>query len=214
MPQDADGSGLISLLWMTWAYCNIYWWLEYLASTSDSPETQAPSHPSGASIKCGAAPFPAAMSVPSNLEALVWEILRRDGTDRVEDFLSERLAAYEAVVAAFDSGDRRKLRDLVSGDVLDVLSNAIASREAERTSVETLFSQIDPPEIAGGLIDETHMEISIRFVGECFKLHRDSAGKPVGERPDRCRNIDVWTFARTLPSGGAWRVVATQADMP
>lgn len=123
------------------------------------------------------------------------------------------LTAYETIVVAFDSGDRTMLRRLVSPEVYDALSDAMTARESQQITVETLFSRIDPPEIVNGLIDEAHMEISVRFVGECFRLCRNTAGELI-EGTDGHRNIDIWTFARALSSReSAWRVVATEAGV-
>lgn len=210
MPQDAESSGLISLLWAIWIYLNIYWWLDNLSSPEQADKSQPRRHWLG-SWSDGATVSPlAAAAVPLHLEALVSEILRRDSGGLVEDFLSKLLAAYETIVVAFDSGDRTILRRLVSPDVYDALSNAMTARESQQISVETVFSQIDPPEIVSGLIDEAHMEISVRFVGECFRLCRNTAGELI-EGTDRYRNIEIWTFARALsPRESAWRVVATE----
>lgn len=213
MPQDTDSSSLIALLWAGWIYLNIYWWLEYLSSLGQAAKN-APWRPSVATPDTAHAewrPVDTAV-VPPHLEALATEILRRDGTRRIDEFLSSRLAAYEAIVTAFDLGDRALLRKLVSSEVYDVFSDAITEREARRQNIETVFSQIDPPEIVGGLIDEAHMEIAVQFASECFKLSRDTAGELIEGSPCRCRNIDIWTFARPLSSGeNAWRVVATEA---
>jgi predicted lipid-binding transport protein (Tim44 family) len=210
MPQDADSSGLISLIWAAWIYWNVYWWLHRQSSPEHAEKDRQEGNRPSFAENGGTAAGP----VPPRLEALVSEILRRDGAAEVDDFLRRRLAAYEATIAAFDAGDRDTLRELVSAEVYDVFSQAIAARESRQQASETVFSQIDPPEIVDGLIDETHMEVSVRFVGECFKLFRNAAGEPVHETPDRCRSADIWTFGRTLSSREhAWRVLATEAGV-
>ena len=108
---------------------------------------------------------------------LVHEILQRDGAATIEDFLSQKVQVYETVVAAFDSGDRHRLRNLVSPDVYEAFSDAIQVREAERKSEKTVFSQIEPPEIVAGLVEDTRMEVSIRFAAEFFRLPRYTGGQ-------------------------------------
>ncbi len=212
MPQDADGSGLVSLIWTALIYWNIYWWLAHLPpeqAEQDGHRNDQLNVPGNAGTLSGSAG-----PVPSRLGALVLEVLRRDGGTRIEDFLGQRLAAYEATIAAFDAGDRNTLGKLVSPEVFDVFSEAIEAREAQRHEIETVFSQIDPPEIVDGLIDETHMEVSVRFAGECFKLCRNATGRPTDQPPDRCHSIDIWTFGRMLSSHErAWRVLATEAGV-
>lgn len=212
MSQDADGSGLVSLIWGLWIYWSIYWWHQHLSSLSQAkkePQPGSSNSPTGGAIlqsKDSAA--------SSDLNSFVSELLRRYGSIAVRDFLNERLAAYEAIVAAFDSGDRRTLRKLVSSDVYHTFSDAIATREAQQESTETLFSRIEPPEILAGLIDETYTEVSIRFVAESYKLSRNVSGHLIGSTPHRRHSIDVWTFGCTSSSpAGEWRLVATEVGI-
>ncbi|AMN41150.1 Tim44 domain-containing protein [Rhodoplanes sp. Z2-YC6860] len=211
MPQDAESSGLISLLWAIWVYLNIYWWLDNLSSTEQTDKNWPQRQLFGWSGKITTIPSLAAAAVPHHLAALVSEILRRDGGGLVEDFLGKLLNAYETIVVAFESGDRTTLRGLVSADVYDALTDAMTVRESQQITIETVFSRLDAPEIVNGSIDEAHMEISVRFIGECFRLCRNAAGELV-EGTDRYRNIEIWTFARAPSSReSAWRVVATEA---
>jgi predicted lipid-binding transport protein (Tim44 family) len=210
MSQDADGSGLVSLLWGLWIYWSVSLWCEYLSSLSQEKKELRPSWLNSpipiSSLKGSAA--------SANLEALVSEILRLSGSITVNDFLDERLAAYESIVAAFDAGDRNTLRELVSSEVYDIFSETIAAREARREKTETSFSRIEPPEIVAGLFDETHAEVSIRFVAESYQLSRSASGQPIGRTPDRRHSIDIWTFGCTSSSpAGEWRLVGTEAGV-
>jgi predicted lipid-binding transport protein (Tim44 family) len=191
---------------------NVYSWIENRSSPEQTDGNLPQGRPFGFASNATTIPRLAAAAVRPDLEALVSEILRRDG-ELIEDFLSKLLATYETIVAAFDAGDRVMLRRLVSPEVYDALSGAIAARESRGITVETVFSRIATPEVVDGLIGEDHMEISVRFVGECFKLWRNPAGELIDGATDRSRNIDIWTFARMLSSReDAWRVVATEAD--
>lgn len=208
MPQDADGSGLVALIWAAWIYWNVYWWLGQLTAPEEGEEERRFNRP-GAPQEIQTPP-PPANSGPPTLEALAGEILRRDGAAGIADFLAERLAGYETIVAAFDAGDLDVLRPLLSAEVFDVFSDAILSREQDRERIETLFSQIEPAEIVGGAVGDDHMEVAIRFAGECFKVRRDAAGRRSDDAPVKSYNTDIWTFART-PQDRTWRVIATEA---
>jgi predicted lipid-binding transport protein (Tim44 family) len=200
MSQHTDGSGLISLLWALWIYLNICWWHEYLPAPEETEKERRPGFIAREMIK--------AVVASSDLEALVSQILQRDGGTAVEHFLDERLAAYESIVAAFDSGDRRTLRKLVSPEVYAAFSDAI---EAQQEITKTVFSRIDLPEILAGLVDETHMEVSIRFAAESFKLPRNASGQSIVRIPNRRRSVDIWTFGRVLSSPDSeWLLVATE----
>lgn len=206
MSEDAHSSGLISLLWGLWIYWIISCWCEHLLSLSRAKD--------GAQARQSGSPgriTPLKGSARSNLEALVSQILRRCGTISVNDFVDERLAAYETIVAAFDAGDRSTLRKLVSPEVYDVFSDAIAAREP-RLETETSFSRIEPRLILAALLDEANAEISIQFVAESYKLSRNASGQVLG-RPDKRHSVDIWTFGCTLTSPAKeWRLVATVGD--
>jgi predicted lipid-binding transport protein (Tim44 family) len=217
MPQDSDGSGLMSLLWAMLIYWNVYTWLEHLASLEQRNGGQRQGDQPGLSDRVGNT----AQSIASlsgavtglNLASLFSEILRRSGVATVDEFLNDATFAYEAVVTAFDSGDRETLRVLVSPEVYDVFLDAIEEREARLEKTETVFSQIERSEIVDGLIDDTHMEVSVRFANEHFKLSRDASGQLIGGTPTAYRNVEVWRFARALSSRDrAWRVVATTPE--
>ncbi|MGE8943917.1 Tim44 domain-containing protein [Leptospira interrogans] len=205
MPQETDGSALISLFYAMWIYWIVSSWMEQLLRRAQAENEQNQSDEANEA---------AAHSMPTttgqDIDALISETLQREMSITIDDFLAKALTSYEAIVAAFNSGDRETLRKLVSPDVYETFSHAISAREATRTRVETMFARIDPPEIVDGRIDAAHLEISVRFAGESFSLFRNAAGQLLEKKPSACRNIDVWTFARPLsPRSSTWCVVAT-----
>jgi predicted lipid-binding transport protein (Tim44 family) len=209
MPEDANGSGLVTLVWALWIYWTVSWWYEHLSSLSRAkkePQAGAIGSPTGTAI----APLQGS-AASSGLDALVSEFLRRYGPVTVSEFLGQRLGDYESIVAAFDAGDRAMLRKLVSADVYDTFSEAIADREARHEGTETMFSLIEPPEILSGLINDSCPEITIRFKAEFYKLTRNASGQAIGRAPERHQSIDIWTFGCTSsrPSG-RWLLVATE----
>lgn len=209
MSQDADGSGLVTLVWGLWIYWTIYWWHDHLSSLSQAKkemQSDAISSPAGSAIS-----LLRGSAISPGLDAFVSELLRRYGRVSVREFLDERLTAYETIVAAFDSGDRATLRMLVRADVYETFLDAIAARETRQESAETVFSLIEPPEILSGLVYETRAVVSIRFKSEFYKLSRDASGQLIGRTTDRHQSIDVWTFGYESSSpAGKWRLAATE----
>ncbi len=205
MSQDVDGSGLLSLMWAAWVYWCVYKWLDYSASSPNGLERQ---ELSGGSDSI--APPNGGAGV-LRLEAVVSEILRHDGAVTLEAFLADALAAYEMVVAAFDAGDLRTLGALVSAEVYEAFSGAIATRQEGVETPKTVFLRIDPPRIVDAMIDGAHMEITVRFDGETFGRSRDAGGEVAECGEGRSRSVDVWTFRRPrFPCHATWQVVATQ----
>lgn len=205
MPEDGNGSGLISLFWGLWLYWFLSSWSDYLSSLAQVKKPQQP----GQSLLPAAISAPGASAECEELEALVSRILGRCGI-AVNDFLNERLAVYESIVTAFDAGDRRTLCKHVSPEVYGAFSEAIAAREGRQEKTETQFAQIAPPKIVAALFDEAHAEISIRFVADSYRLTGRASGRPVERAPDKQHSIDVWTFGCTSPTN-EWLLIATEA---
>jgi predicted lipid-binding transport protein (Tim44 family) len=203
MPEDGNGSGLVSLFWGLWIYWFFSSWCEHLSSQSqsnDAPQSGRTISPAATSALNGSMGC-------AELEAVVSQILKRCGGITVNDFLNGRLAVYETIVAAFDAGDRRTLRRYVSAEVYAAFSDAIAAREGRREKTETLFALIAPPEIVAALCDEANAEISIRFIADSYRLSEISSGQ---RRPEERHSIDIWTFSCALPTN-KWRLIATEA---
>lgn len=213
MPQDTDGSGLVSLFWAAWIYWYACWWLSHLSSQEPTDRERRRLNYGASTSDTNLESPPAAIRTSIELEALICAVLRREGSIRIDEFLAERLSCYEAIVAAFEFGDRERLRRLVSAEVYDVFSSAIADREAWQQNRETLFAKFDSPRIVDGLVTEEHIEICVRFSGESFRVMHTAAGCAADSRPEKCTFMDTWTFAKALSSPqGTWLVVATESD--
>ncbi|HVV43092.1 MAG TPA: Tim44/TimA family putative adaptor protein [Nitrobacter sp.] len=205
MPEDGNSAGLAALLWGLW----IYWllsWCTHLSSLSRAK---------GAPQSRGISPTTtSALSIPvgrTKLQATVSRILEHCGGITVSDFLTERLSTYETIVAAFDAGDRKTLRRLVSAEVYVTFSEAITARRKHQEDAQTLFAQIAPPEIVAAAFDDTHAEVSIRFVADSYKLSDGTSDRAIGSSPSSRRSIDIWTFGCTSLTR-KWRLIATEAE--
>lgn len=201
MPEDGNGSEIVALLWGLWVYGLFTFWFEHFSSLAKAKAAQR----SGQAISSSCASAPSTPARCTNLEALASRILAHCGGLAVNEFLDERVAAYEAIVAAFDAGDQMALLRHVSPEVYAAFSDAIAAKEDRIEKTDTVFALVTPPEVVAARIDDAHAEISIRFIADSYKL---SAGDQ-GRREGRHR-VDVWTFGCVLPSS-RWRLIATEA---
>lgn len=128
-------------------------------------------------------------------------------------FLEGAKAAYEMIVSAFATGDRKTLKDLLSREVYEGFERAISEREQRGERVETTFVSIDKAEMAGAEVIGKTGQIVVRFVSQLITVTRDAAGTVVDGSPDQVAEVtDVWTFARQLGSRDPnWLLVATEA---
>jgi predicted lipid-binding transport protein (Tim44 family) len=128
-------------------------------------------------------------------------------------FLVGARQAYEMIVTAFASGDRRQLKNLLSRDVYDGFEGAIAEREKRGEVAETRFVSIDKADIIGAEMRGKTAQLTIRFVSKLISATRDANGNVVDGNPDKVTEVtDVWTFARDISSRDPnWKLVATEA---
>lgn len=141
------------------------------------------------------------------------DIARTDPSFEPGAFLAGAKTAYEMIVMAFADGDRRLLRQLLSGDVYDGFVAAIDEREQRGELVETNFVGIDRADILEAELRNKVEQITVKFVSSLITATRDKRGDVVDGDPKKIREVtDIWTFAREAGSHDPnWKLVATEA---
>lgn len=130
----------------------------------------------------------------------------------VKFFLNGSKAAYEAIVMAFATGDRSTLKDLLSRDVFENFSHAIAEREKRGETVENTFVSLDKAILKDAQVKGRTAQMTVRFESQLITVTRDANGKIVDGAADKVVTVnDVWTFSRELGSRDpVWRLIATE----
>jgi predicted lipid-binding transport protein (Tim44 family) len=135
-----------------------------------------------------------------------------------EHFLSGARAAYEMIVTAFAEGNRRMLRDLLSADVLDSFSRAIAEREQRGHVIDQSFVGINKADMLEAEVSPKGIaSITVRFVSQLISATRDKSGEIIDGDDQRIKDVtDIWTFSRDISTKDArrnlnWKLVGTQA---
>lgn len=131
-----------------------------------------------------------------------------------KSFVEGAKSAYEMIVTAFATGDRKTLRNLLEKDVYDGFERAIAGREAAGQKVDFTFVGLPKVEIAEAELDRRDARIAMRFNAEIVSATRDKDGTLVEGNADQVQVIaDEWTFARNPKSRDPnWKLVATEAE--
>jgi predicted lipid-binding transport protein (Tim44 family) len=126
-------------------------------------------------------------------------------------FLEGAKGAYEMVVTAFATGDRKTLKNLLEKDVYDGFERAIADREAAGHKIDFTFVGLPKVEISEAELDKRDARVAVKFTAEVVSATRDSAGALVEGNADEVQTIaDEWTFARNPRSRDPnWKLVAT-----
>ena len=138
-------------------------------------------------------------------------IVANDSSFDPRHFLSGARSAYEMIVLAFANGDRRALKDLLSGEVYESFDAVIKDREKHEQKTETRFVSIDKAELVGAEARDRAAQLTVRFVSQMISVTRDKTGTIVDGTPDKVADItDVWTFARDTSSRDPnWKLVGT-----
>jgi predicted lipid-binding transport protein (Tim44 family) len=120
--------------------------------------------------------------------------------------------AYEMIVTAFAQGDRKMLKPLLSRDVYDGFSEAIAEREKANETLETQIVGIDKAEIIAANVQGRRASITIKFLSQMITVRRNSEGQVIEGNERGIQDItDVWTFDRDVTARDPnWRLVATE----
>lgn len=146
------------------------------------------------------------------LMAKILEMRRYDPSFAADSFLKGASQAFEMVIEAFATGDKRTLKELLSKDVYQGFIGEIEKREKEGKTRETTLVAIVSASIKDIVLNKKYARIAVEFVSEQVNLVKDKTGKVIEGSPSDVEEIrDVWTFARNLTSSNPnWELVETQ----
>jgi predicted lipid-binding transport protein (Tim44 family) len=121
------------------------------------------------------------------------------------------------IVSAFAEGNRRILKDLLSKDVYDGFTAAIAEREARNETIDQQFVGIKKADIVEAELKSGVAYLTVRFVSELISATRDKSGEVISGDAQKIKDVtDIWTYSRDVSTPKArsnpnWKLVATQA---
>jgi predicted lipid-binding transport protein (Tim44 family) len=130
----------------------------------------------------------------------------------VKQFIAGARAAYEMIVTAYATGDRRSLKGLLEREVYDGFDAVIRQRETRGETVETRFVSIDTSEIINVQLRGKVAQITLRFVSQLVSVTRNRNDNVIDGSADSVISVtDIWTFAREVTSRDPnWKLVATE----
>jgi predicted lipid-binding transport protein (Tim44 family) len=130
----------------------------------------------------------------------------------VKQFIAGARAAYEMIVTAYATGDRRSLKGLLEREVYDGFDAIIRQRETRGETVETRFVSIDASEIINAQLRGKMAHLTLRFVSQLVSATRNRNGNVIDGSADTVTSVtDIWTFARDVTSRDPnWKLVATE----
>jgi predicted lipid-binding transport protein (Tim44 family) len=140
-------------------------------------------------------------------------ILREDSQFDPEHFIKGAKQAYEMIVTAFAEGNRKILKDLLSREVMDGFSNAIAERERRGEVIDQSFVGISKADIVEADVKNGQAVVTVKFESQLISATRDRGGEVIAGDPQKITDVtDYWSFAREINSRNPnWRLVATES---
>ena len=147
----------------------------------------------------------------SDVAAGLKAIADADPTFSPKAFLEGGKQAYEMIVTAFATGDRKTLKNLLEKDVYDGFERAITEREAAGRKIDFTFVGLPKVEISDADYDKREVRVAVKFNAEVVQATRDKDGTLIEGNADQVQLIaDEWTFARNPKSRDPnWKLVAT-----
>jgi predicted lipid-binding transport protein (Tim44 family) len=175
------------------------------AANDPGPSPESPEPPTSDPNRWSAVAEPKAWASLDGLRA-------GDPKFDVAAFLEGGKMAYEMVVSAFATGDRKTLKSLLSSEVFDSFSGAIAGREQRGEKVETTFVSMEKAMIEDAQLRGSAAQITVRFIAKLITVTRDKTDAVIEGDPEKVVDmVDVWTFARNVQSRDPnWKLVATE----
>lgn len=138
-------------------------------------------------------------------------IVEADPSFGPKSFIDGAKQAYEMILTAFASGDRKTLKNLLEKDVYDGFEQAISQRETAGNKVDFTFVGLPKIDISHAGIDKRNASVTVQFHAEIVSATHSADGALVEGSADQVQNIaDEWTFARNPKSRDPnWKLVAT-----
>jgi len=131
-----------------------------------------------------------------------------------DSFAQGAKAAFEMILNAFSTGDRKALKGLLSPDVLKNFDTAIGEREAAGEILEDTLVGIRSSEIVEASMDGHHSVITLKFVSEQISALHDAEGNVIDGNPNEVIDVtDYWTFSRdTRSKDPNWTLIGTESN--
>ena len=123
-----------------------------------------------------------------------------EGQDKKE-FLKGAEIAYETIITSFAKGDKKKLEDLLTKQMLNNFHEAIEERNRLKISSDLTFIGVKQSDLEKYEKVNTNLFATVKFVSEIISVKKDSNNKIIEGNPDRIKTVtDHWKFTKNVSS--------------
>ena len=147
------------------------------------------------------------------LEAGIAEIRGADPKFDPEELMVGARVAFEMILGAFASGDRKALKPMLSPEVYGNFTRVMDGREESGEVLEEILVGIKASEIVEAYMAGSLANVTVKFVSDQIHVVRDEDGEIIeGDASAIVEVTDFWTFSRDPKSRNPnWTLVATRS---
>ena len=123
-----------------------------------------------------------------------------EGQDKKE-FLKGAEIAYETIITSFAKGDKKKLENLLTKQMLNNFHEAIEERNRLKISSDLTFIGVKQSDLEKYEKVNTNLFATVKFISEIISVKKDSNNKIIEGNPDRIKTVtDHWKFTKNVSS--------------
>jgi len=132
-----------------------------------------------------------------------------------DTFLKGAQAAYEIIVNAFATADKKTLKDLTSPEVYKSFIDVLDERKNKKYVNQFTFIGIKKAKIENVDKKNSFYTVKTRFVSEIISCIKDSNNNIIEGSPEEIQTVnDVWSFSRDLNSEDpTWHLTKIAQDV-
>ena len=126
-------------------------------------------------------------------------------------FLKGANIAYEQIIIAFASGDKKKLKSMLGRKLFGDFCKVIDERKSKQLKHETTFIGVKSSKILEFQKIENIYKVTVNFVGEIITSVKDKNNQIIEGNPDTIKTAnDIWKFSKNMWSQDpTWYLVET-----
>lgn len=132
-----------------------------------------------------------------------------------ETFLKGAQAAYEMIVNAFATADKKTLKDLTAPEVYKSFVGVLEERKNKKYVNQFTFIGIKKAKIENVDKKDSFYTVKTRFVSEIISCVKDPNNNIIEGSPEEIQTVnDVWSFSRDLNSDDfTWHLTEIAQDV-
>ena len=114
-----------------------------------------------------------------------------------KSFLEGAKMAYEQIVEAYSSGDKKTLKSLLQSDVYARYVEAIEARKEKGILLDTEIIRINKAEIKEAALENKSAKVVVEFAAE-ISTREGHEDKPENAEVQSAKTTEEWTFVREV----------------